>query len=67
MDQTKKQTQAIATADRILAKAGLPTYSDTEERLGMVGTAAIESVEMGKQLIKKIDVLEAELKRVRGI
>lgn len=63
---TKQQMTAIKRVDKILATADLKTYTQLEEFAGMMGTAAMESIEMGKQLVAKLDKVEAELTKIKG-
>lgn len=61
VEYTKPQKDAIKRIDKICIAAGIPTYTQIENHGSMLGVAALESMELGKQLIQKIDQLEAEL------
>jgi len=62
---TKKQQDAVKRVDRSLMDNQLTTYSVMENQLYMALTAALESVEMGKQIVTCLDREEAENKILR--
>ena len=62
MSQTPDQDAAIAACNETLRAVGLPTYTQIEEQAAMLGIACLDSIEMGKQLIKKIEGLERRTK-----
>ena len=59
------QDAAIAACDETLKAVNLPTYTQVEERMSMSYIAALDALEMGKQLCKKLDAAEREIKRLK--
>jgi hypothetical protein len=60
---TRAQTKTIEHCDKLLVKVGLPSYTQVENHGAMLGVAAMESLALGKDLIKKINALESEISR----
>ncbi len=51
---TKEQKKVVAEVDKRLTKAGLPTYTEMEEHLFAALTAAMDGVNLGKQLMAEL-------------
>ena len=51
---TKEQKKVVAEVDKRLTRAGLPTYTQMEEHLFAALTAAMDGVNLGKQLIEQM-------------
>lgn len=62
-----KQQNIVTKCDRLLKRAGLPTYSYVEEQLAMVSVACLESVQIGKQLVNQVAALKRDGKKVLEI
>ena len=58
---TKEQKKVVAEVDKRLTKAGLPTYTEMEEHLFAALTAAMDGVNMGKQLMVELKRRSEEL------
>lgn len=62
---TPEQQKVIDDVNRQLKSAGLPTYTEVESRGAMLGVAALESLDMGKQLIKQVKAMQKTIKKLR--
>lgn len=59
---TREQQKVVTEVDKRLTKAGLSTYTEMEERLFAALTAAMDGVNMGKQLMVELKKNEALIK-----
>ena len=62
---TKEQKKVVAEVDKRLTKAGLPTYTEIEEHLFAALTAAMDGVNMGKQLMVELKKNEELIKALK--
>ena len=51
---TREQQKVVTEVDKRLTKAGLSTYTEMEEHLFAALTAAMDGVNMGKQLMVEL-------------
>lgn len=64
--RSAEQNKVIGIVNDTLARNSLPTYTQLEENISMLGVACMESVQTGKRLVMRLSQLEAENKKLKA-